>query len=234
MKSLFAIFLFFVAPLYASAQINNRAFRVNNGGDIRTVISTRDRYLYDGFREGKVYFRNGRVSVARLNYSFFHSEIQFINPKNDTLLLSDNDFISRIVINNDVFYYQKKQGHIQNIGDYGKVMLGRKQQLLFMGSEKNAGYNQYSSASAVSSYSHFTNRNGEIQTLSSGDKLILRKKTDFYLIDRNLRFSLANRAGLLKIYPDHKKALNNYLKDNQINFLEENDLVKTLEFCQSL
>lgn len=234
MKNLFVIFLFFVAPLYTSAQISNPVFRVKNGGDIRTVITVKDRYLYDGFQDGKVYFRNGKVSAARMNYSFFHSEIQFINPNNDTLLLNDNEYISKIVINNDVFYFEKKQGHIQNIGEYGKVILGRKQKLLFMGNEKHAGYDEYSSTSAVSSYTHFTNRNGEMQALKSDDKLILRKKSDYFLIDQNLRPNFANRVSLLKIYPDHKRTLNNFLRENQINFLDEKDLIKVLEFCRSL
>lgn len=234
MKNRFLPILFFIAPLCTSAQINNPVFKIKNEGDIRTVITPGDRYLYDGFREGKVYFRNGKISVANLNYSLFHGEIQFIGPRKDTLLLTDNDFISKIIINSDVFYYSKKQGHVQNIGDFGKVILGLKQKLLFLGNEKNAGYNEYTSTSAVSSYSHFTNRNGEIQALKSDANLLFRKHSDYYFIDRNLMFNIANRANLVKMYPDHKKAINNYLKDAEINFLNEKDLLKVLAFCQTL
>jgi hypothetical protein len=234
MKTLSFIVLCFYISLNASAQIHNPVFRIKDGGDIRTVSTPRERFLYDGFQMGKVYFKNGKISVARLNYSFFHGEIQFIGPQKDTLLLTENDFISNIIINGDHFYFEKNQGHAQNIGEYGKIILGRKQQLLFFDKEKNSGYNEYTSSSPVSSYTHFTNSNGETQALKSDSKLLFRKHSYYYFIDRNRKFNIANRVNLVKIYPDHKRAINNYLKDAGINFLDENDLVKVLLYCQSL
>ncbi|SEJ27565.1 hypothetical protein SAMN04487995_3908 [Dyadobacter koreensis] len=235
MIKIFSIFCILIC-IYTNlnAQNTDKTIRVKNGSDIRKTVPMRDRYLYEEFKEGKVFFRNGNISKSPLNYSLFHREIQFISPAKDTLLLGDNDFISKIIIQSDTFYFDRSHGHIQKIGNYGKIKLGKQQMLLIMGNEKYAGYNEYSGTAAVSSFSNFSNRNGELQQLQSNDKLILRRKSDYYLIDQNLRFALPNRANFLKLFPEKRKDITAYLKENETDFLKETDLVKLLEFCQSL
>jgi len=215
-----------------NAQSTDKTLRVKNGSDIRTV-PVRDRYLYDGFKEGKVYFRNGNTSKSLLNYSLFHGEIQFISPQKDTLLLGDNDFISRIVIQSDTFYFDRNLGHVQKIGTYGKIKLGKQQKISITGNEKHTGYSGYSGTASVASYSNFTNRNGELQQLQSNDKLILRRKSDYVLIDQNYRISSANRTNFMKLFPDRRREITAYLKENETDFMNENDVVKLLEFCQA-
>ena len=216
-----------------NAQNSDKTLRVKNGSDIRKTIPVRDRYLYEEFKEGKVYFRNGNTSKSPLNYSLFHREIQFISPTKDTLLLGDNDFISKIIIQSDTFYFDRSHGHIQKIGNYGKVKLGKQQMLLIMGNEKYAGYNEYSGTAAVSNFSNFSNRNGELMQLESNVKLIVRRKSDYFLIDQNFRFALPNRANFLKLFPEKRRDITAYLKENETDFLNENDIVKLLEFCQA-
>ena len=217
-----------------SAQSNDKTHRIKNGADIRTTIPVRERYLYEEFKEGKVYFRNGNISKSPLNYSLFHKEIQFISPSKDTLLLSDNDFISKIIIQSDTFYYDRSHGHVQKIGTYGKIKLGKQQKILIRGNEKYTGYGDYSGTASVASYSNFSNRNGELQQLQTNNKLILRQKSDYFLIDQNQRFSLADRASLMRLFPDKRKDITTFIKSNETNFTEESDLVKLLQFCQSL
>ena len=217
-----------------NAQSNEKIHRIKNGSDIRATIPARERYLYEEFREGKVYFRNGNTSKSPLNYSLFHREIQFISPSKDTLLLSDNDFISKIIIQSDTFYYDRNHGHVQKIGTYGKVKLGKQQTILVKGNEKHTGYGEYSGTASVASISNFSNRNGELQQLQVNNKLILQRISDYFLIDQNLRLSPADRAGFMRLFPDSRKDITAFLKSNETDFSSENDLVKLLEFCKSL
>ncbi|MCF2443545.1 hypothetical protein L0657_06210 [Dyadobacter sp. CY345] len=234
MKLLSLLFLLFTVSTTTSAQLASKVMKLKNGSDITKNVPVRDRYLYDEFYEGKVHFRNGTISIASLNYSLFHGEIQFITPQKDTLLLRDNDYVKKISINSDIFYFDRSHGHVQAIRDFEKVKLGKQQRLLVMGHEKYAGYSEYSETSAISSYSHFSNSNGEMQKLETNDKLLLRKKSIYYLIDQNLRFSSANRVNFIKIFPGHRTKISSFIKDNNTDFLKENDIVKLLEYCQSL
>lgn len=232
MKTLSIFFIFICINL--KAQSPDKVYRVKNGSDIRKTIDTRDRYLYEQFQDGKVYFRNGNTSRSPMNYSLFHGEIQFIGPQKDTMLLSDNDFISKIIIRSDTFYYDKSCGHVQAVKNFGKVKLGRQPKLLIAGTEKNAGYSEYLGTSAITHYSDFVNSHGERQKLEATDKLMLRRRFNYFLIDKNHRFSNASRTGIMKLYPGSKKEISDFVKTNETDFLKENDIVKLLEYCQSL
>ena len=226
--------IYFLISAASFAQNAGNIYKVKNGTDVSKAIPFEERYQYDSFLNGKVYFRNGKISTAKLNYSLFHGEVQFINLLNDTLMLVDNDFIDRIEIGHDIFYYVKKNGHIRQKNNFGKIILAEKQKLVITGKEKYSAYDQYSATSAISSYSSFNNGNGVALGLKGNDKAILRRKSVYYFIDQNHRFYLAKRTSLFKIYPDQKTILNNYIKENKVNFEDEKDLVDLLQFSTSL
>ncbi|WP_221392406.1 hypothetical protein [Dyadobacter sp. NIV53] len=226
--------IYFLISISSFAQSTGNTYKVKNGTDISQAIPFGERYKYELFRNGKVYFRNGKISTAKLNYSLFHGEIQFINLQNDTLMLADNDFIDRIEIGNDLFYYVRKNGHIWLKNNFGEIKLAEKQRLMIMGKEKYSAYDQYSATSSISSYSSFNNGNGVALGLKGNDKAVLRKKSIYYLIDKNQRFYLANKASLFKIYPEKKRILNGYLKENDIDFNNEQDLINLLQFSSSV
>lgn len=234
MKGIFTFAICFQIGLSVCAQNNGDIYKVKNGTDISKTIPFRERYLFDKFHDGKVYFRNGKITKAKLNYSLYHGEIQFIGAKEDTLLLADNSFINKIVISNEIFYYSEVYGHMQQKLDFGQVKLGEKQLLLSMGNEKFNAYNQYSANSSTWSYSSFLSNSGEFQWIQPSDKIVLRRTSGYFWIDKNQRFYKANKANLLKIYPDLKKEVNAYILKNNTNFESENDLAKILKYCNAL
>jgi hypothetical protein len=228
-----AILIVFTRTSFAQVSKHD-IFRVKNGSDVTKVIPFADRYQFSKFQDGKVLFRNGRISNAHLNYSLVHGQVLFVDTKKDTMLFEDTDFINKVFVGDHVFYYQKGHGHIEAIEDFGGVKLGKKQFLVRMGNERYASYEQYSSTSAISSYSSFINQNGTFQTLEGSDKIILRRRSIFFLIDKNERILMATRPNLLKLYPNNKKALNEYLKGNGTSFDKEEDLKNALQFASRL
>ena len=168
-----------------------------------------------------------------LNYSFFHGEIQFIDAKKDTLLLADNQSVSRIVIDSLLFYYMPDKGHIQQIADFDKVRLGRRQKLFTADTEHRGAYGGYSSTSSVSSYTTYTDARGQQQRLNTGTNVIMRKGSAYFWIDQNQRFYSASKANLIKIFPKNKREINDYFKENSVNLFDELDLTKLLEYTKS-
>jgi len=220
-------------PFHSFSQNTKDVYRVNNGTDISKAFSYQERYQFESFREGTVYFRGGRMSKARLNYSLVHGEVQFINAK-DTLLLTENDFVDRIEIGDDIFYYVKGHGHLRKKAEFGGVKLTEKLFLVPAGSEKKSAYDQYTETSAISSYSSYTNSNGMRQTLDGSDRVILKKRNIYFWMDKNRRFVLATKANLHKLFPHQKKSVNRYIQEQKIDFEKETDLAKVLEYATSL
>jgi hypothetical protein len=234
MKILLIFVLFFFLPKVLSAQKGRESYQVGSATDVNKVIPYAGRYQYPAFTDGQVHFRNGKTSNAKMNYNLVHGEVMFISLLRDTLLFADNNFVDRVQIGNSVYYYNPGHGHIEIAGNYGDIKLGKKQFLAQLGHEKYAAYGQYSSTAAISSYSTFMNKQGEFRYLDTNEKVLMKRRAVYFLIDKNQRFYLANRANLLKIFPSQKSAISRFLRDNEINLEVEPDLEKTLEFCSTL
>ncbi|WP_439559604.1 hypothetical protein [Dyadobacter sp.] len=185
----------------AKGQYGKDSYQVKTGNDANKVIPYEGRYQFPDFREGEVFFRNGNSSKAKMNYSRVHGEVMFISPARDTMLFANADYINRIHIADDIFYYQKGHGHVRLERDLGNVKLGRKEFLAKMDHEKNAAYGQYSSTSAITSYSTFVNSTGEYQFLHVNERVMLAKRAIFFFIDQNNVLYVANRNNFLKVFP---------------------------------
>lgn len=226
--------LSFAIQICAQAQVSNDVVRVKNGSDITKLMPFTDRFQYESFKDGKVFFRNGRVVNAKLNYSLPHGEVQFVDAKKDTMILTDKNFISKITIAADTFFYSEKHGHVRKIADFGDVGLAEKQFIAQIGSERHSAYNQYTSTSAISTYSSFTNSSGMQQALEGNDKVLIKKRAVYFFIDKNQDLHLANKGSILKVFPKHKKAINQYFKDNKTEFEDLKDISAALEYASSL
>ena len=55
------------------------------------VLSTSDVFSYPQFTIGTVYFKNGNIASAKMNYSSLWDEMHFINSKGDTLAMADEN-----------------------------------------------------------------------------------------------------------------------------------------------
>ena len=226
-------FLLLVFPLFGNAQNVSNDMKVKNGSDITKTLPYSQRFRYPSFLDGKVFFRNGSVVDAKLNYSLAHGEVQFLDTKNDTLLLNDKNFINKIAVATDTFYYYQQHGHVRKVAAYDQVTLAEKQILGTNGIERYAAYNQYSSTTAISTYSSFVNA-GQPQELEGSNKILLKKRYVYFFLDKNRDIYLATKGNLLKVFPRHKKVLNDYFKANKVEFYDPKEIEKALEFASSL
>ncbi|GLU52088.1 hypothetical protein [Dyadobacter frigoris] len=233
MKSWLLTIVFLISAAFTFAQNTPKVYRTKNGSNISKNIPYQEQYQFEEFNPGKVYFRNGRIANARLNYNLFYGEIEFIDTKNDTLLLNDQDFMDSIAIGSEIFYYLPRQGHIREIKNYGKVRLGEKQVLAVLDNERESAYNHYSATSAISNYKTFSNQNGS-QWMKPSDNVVFKRKSIHFFIDKNKQFYIPSKASTLKLFRDNSKEINDYIKEQNIDFSKQSDLTKLLEFCNSL
>ena len=87
-----------------SACSQNNQWKVKAGEDINESVPDSVRFRYSQFVAGHVYFKDGRISSAPLNYNLLNGEMQFITVGKDTLIIANEVTIKFIVINNDSFY----------------------------------------------------------------------------------------------------------------------------------
>ena len=53
-------------------------------------------------------------------------------------------------------------------------------------------------------------------------------------LDKDEKWSVANKATFIKFFPTKQKQINDYLTSHSVNFKSKSDLLKLLTFCRQL
>lgn len=192
------------------------------------------RYLYPQFSQGTVHLRNGQTATARLNYQLQLREIQFLNPKGDTLTLANTGTVRRIELNKDTFVYDQNGQALQVLGDYGPVALAQHHSLQVANVEKEVAFRQSSSLSSVTNYSTYPTATGSIAQLEMKGDVVYSRRRVLYLINQNGLAAPPSRKAVLKLFSGHKTEIDRYLRDQPVQFNLAEDLQRLLEFCAGL
>lgn len=186
-------------------------------------------YRYPNFKEGKVYFLDGSLSAGKLNYNFISEAMQFINPTGDTLSLADEATIKYIAIANDTFYFDK--GYLEGLINSGNVKLAIKQKIKFTDTYKIGAFGTASPTLRTENEKTYMGDNR--YSLIIAEDLIFVKEKEYYLNVRFRDFVLINKKNLVKLFPKHKDNIETFLKENNIKFHEEKDVIKLIQYLLS-
>ena len=214
-----------------SAHAQDSTIIIKAGTSFNESVSITDLYEYPQFVYGKVFFRPGDSSAARLNYNRFLDEMHFIDLKGDTLNIAYPGTIKFIRISNDLFYYDN--GYVKLIKDNNTIKLAAKQTLRMSGKNKIGAYNTASTTSAIDSYSSLT-IDHKNYNLTPREDIKLTKRTDYYFGDKYNHFVLANKKNLLRLFSKQNGALTAYLKENDVDFTNREDIEKLFHYLANL
>jgi len=234
MKTFFFLFCVWGGNTLSLLAQEAATFRIKSDADLKYAIPVASRYRYPQFKEGTVSFLNGSSANAKLNYNFMLGEVQFIGAVRDTLSLANEQTIKKIQIGENQFYYDVSHGYVESIADYIKVQLVVKTMFKVAAVEKMAGMGKSSATSSIKELNVLSTGNSSVQKLASKGDVILSKEKTYFLMDQNNRFYKPNKSGLLKLFSNHKKAIDTYSKEESIDFDNEESLKKILLFCSQL
>ena len=229
MKNLSGIFLFVLISSYLEAQDSTR-FVVKAGQTIQEVLKPEVLYRYPQFVYGKVYILNGQVAEAKLNYNRIIEEIQFIDLRGDTLSLADESTIRLITMNQDSFYFD--DGYLELIQDYSVVKMAIRERIRLSDKQKIGAYGQTNTTTSIETTGGFLDSYKRYNVVSN-ENLVLQWEKQYYLSAKRGHFFIANKKNVLKEFGDHRKALQDFLDKNNLNFKKEEDIRKLCEFIVS-
>lgn len=234
MKTLLFVLLLSASASNLISQTISPIPKKNNKEVIR--VSPKGIYQFEEFKDGKVFFKNGKHTRVKLNYNYLHGEVQYIATNRDTLLITNKEFIDHILIGENIFYSQLKNGDMEVIGNFNNVLLAKKKYLAVKGSSANMSERKLTatSESAIPSSLLINNQNGEFQWQNNASHPEYKYKTTYYLIDQNRNFHAARRTGFSKIYAKQQNSLSDFLRQNDIDFNNEDQLKQLLQFCSEI
>ena len=225
------VLLLFVLTYCCRSHAQDSTIVIKAGTSLNESVSMKDLCQYPQFVSGKVFFKSGDSTVAKLNYHKLLDEMLFIDLKGDTLSIANAAMIRLIRINNDVFYFDN--GYVKLIKDTNGIKLAAKQTLKLSGKDKIGAYGMANPTSAIDSYGQLFDQRG-IYKLVHREDITLKKKTQYYFGDKYNRFVWATRKNLLQQFSKQSGTLNAYLKNNNVNLNSREDLEKLLQFLAGL
>jgi hypothetical protein len=201
-------------------------YKVNPGQPIEEVLTNDVRFLHPEFTAGTVLFRNGSIGASKLNYNFYHQELQFINGE-DTLALDKGEDIRYVVIEKDTFYFREKQW-IRHIASKSNVRLAEAKYLAFANVEKTGMYGQVMANTTVDSY-QMTVANVP-KNIDANQILTFVMTQDYYIGDRLDKYMLANKKNIGNMFGNKCPGIEKFLETEKINYHSLSDIQKVFEF----
>ena len=229
MRSL--LLLFFILIGYADLSAQDSTFvTIKTGQSVKDVLTSADIYHYPQFTNGKVFLRDGTKAAGKMNYNRLYGQMLFINPIGDTLALADEKNVKFIVIDRDTFYYDG--GYLRLMANGGVVKLTEKQIWVLADIRKIGTHNRPTTTVAVTSFSSYTDGRDAAKSkdLIMNEDVVLRKETQYYFGDKYNLFVPASKKGLLQLFPKEQQEIDNYLKENKVNFNKRDDIEKLYQF----
>lgn len=229
MKNTYLIIYFiFVLATEVLAQ-KNEIITVNAGASITDCIPFNVRYRYPEFTDGKVFYKNGAFSVAKLNYNFLTGEMDYLQV-GDTLSIANVTDIKLITVKKDTFYFDN--GFLELIKG-GSIRVALKQYLKLLDKVNKDSYGSSGSGSATDSYSDFqtTGKNFKLQV---NEDRIFKKTLQYYISVSQDRFVSFTRKNVMKLFPEKKDTLRDYLKSAEVNFNSKEDILRLANYLSTI
>ena len=229
------LLLLFFLPGYSdlSAQ-DSTLVTIKAGNRVKDVLPTSGIYYYPQFTNGKVFLRDGSRAGAKMNYTRLYDQMLFIDSKGDTLALADEKTIKFITVEKDTLYYD--EGYVRLIANYGVVKLAEKQIWVVADVRKIGTHDTPKNTVAITSLSNLEDVSGRAKSYDFliNEDIIIKKETQYYFGDVNNHFVRSGKKKLMLLFPKDQLSLENYLKENKVDFDKKDDIEKLAQFLGQL
>lgn len=227
--------LFFLGFSFAFGQEKKEIVEMNtNNTDLGEIVSTTFQYVFPEFTTGQVFFRSAPKGTAKLNYNILIGEMQFLSPEDEIMALANVNDVFYVSIDQRKFFPYKNNVFAEEIVSDGAVKLRVVKKGKAISQGKAAAYGGYSSTSSITSYKSIQG-SGKTFDLAIREKVQVEVDNFFYLTtDNNKYILIKNQKTYEKLFPGHKEQIEAYVRQNDISFKEEDDLIRLTTYCNSL
>ena len=225
-------FIFAFTCVYAftvNAQDKVR-YTINPGEKLVEKIPREEIYRYPLFELAFISFKDGSTMSSWIKYNILFGEMQFIDPNHDTLSIAEEKNIRFIAVEQDSFYFDN--GWIEQIASTGNLKLARKKKIEVSNKEKIGGMD-IPTFGAVETNTKYTGSQN-MKDLVAKEKLTYTVYNTYFIGDKFNYFVPATKKSLLKLYGKKQDKLEDFLDENKIDFLKEDDLRKVFGFINTL
>ena len=191
------------------------------GEDLQQYLLDSIKFVIPEFESGIITFHDGNFSRGPVNISTIEQRVYFIGTDGKYQVLTNEDQVSRVSIKGRTFI-KSKYGYIDLLKMSGDVALGAVRRVSFFETEKKGAYGMVSQTTSVTTIGTLQ-QGGQMYTLGVDQTTPFKYSVTPYLY-KNSRVYLSNKKNFLKCFPDKKEAIEQYLKDHNVDFERLDDV----------
>lgn len=224
---LFIPVLFMLHPLLVAAPQSEKG---------RVVIEARqnllDRlpanvaYLLPEFQQAELYRNDGGVSAGKINVCLVDNSLRFISEAGDTLVMMGASNVLRFHVG-DTMYTRVGDEFVRQLAFYGKISLAEKTQLKIQTLSNTESAMVPPTSTAVQSS---VSRLDPSRSFTGRTEVEYEYSVSVVLTDGEKTYAVRTSA-FQRMFPDKKKAIKEYVRDNDVDFQNISDLIDLFMFC---
>lgn len=205
---------------YILDEVHRNTFIDNKGSmlDISKIIGSP--YKDDDFVQGSVFIEEfNQKIVASLRYNIYNDEMEFIDPKDNSIraLVKKEGLIYTIGVERFIYL---NTNNLKNIkaGYYKVLVLNKEFASLF-----------------VKIKCIYIPEKPAATTLQQGTEAEFKIKTiNLILVDGEMNILKANKKKILRLFSVHQNKLSKYISENKLNMKEERHLLRLISYYNTL
>ena len=238
-------FLLITLPIifsFPSLAQEKKHYIVRPGDIIIERIPEEGRYRFDDFRNARVFFVNNSSASGLMNYHLLYGEMQFVDSSGDTLSLANESLLRKVSFESTDYYYDSENKRYLELlagGDQLKLTRHLMMRLLEHDVKSMDGYVSTLDPNMSRVVYDLDNRVHETTLLKFFESraqhpMLFSPHEEYYFVDKNNIVWPVKKSSLRRIFPDHRRALGDFLSEEKTNFSRKADLEKLVNFCNRL
>lgn len=197
-------------------------------------LSLHDQFLEPLFQAGKVTFTNGASRSSYLNYNLVSNSIYFIDQDKRAFILEGLASIALISFGRRTFIpiNEKEVAEILDTYSNGsKLILHRSASIKH--SHENRGAYGTSTELAFSDRVNSLNIDNTYTKFDEKVSVEVTLRSNFIILKDGKRVTLKRFRDLRKLYPSKWEEVKNYVKQNNLDLNNKEDVIALIRFCSN-
>lgn len=189
-------------------------------------------WLFDDFSEALVVSRTGAQYAVELNYSLLDNCFYFKDAfdNNELKRFAATAQVAKVKVGERLFVVAKNDKVQEVLQAEPSILLAYKGKTK---APKKGGYGGSTETAAVETRSTLSS-GGQIYHLEGDTRIVYGIDRMYEIVVNNKKRTCSSLAQLLKVYSHQESELKAYMKDNKVDFNNAEDVVRLINYANSL
>ncbi len=227
MKKIITISFFIAFTNLLFSQVGSVKF---NRGKVEDDGFFKERmFVFEGFKPSVIKLSNGEVHEAMANISNISQNISIISENGDTININAEPLVQSLSSQGDLYVKQGKM-YLQILHTNGQVSVGLNRSMKITGDAVEGPYGLTNDVASFSIKGSLEDLNNIVK-INSSFFINYNYRETIFLLTKG-RMLVANKKNIERLFPKERKEkkIESYIKDNNIRFVNNEDVLKLLTF----